>query len=334
MNNRIVHDILVQYGIEAIHILEPQKGYRNESHPLTTSDGTQLNLIIFKREHGMLARVRRADAISDYLHSQGFNTRQTYDQRITQLKNTHNIGYARMYYYLPGSTISWEAYNQKHLKLLGKTMSDMHHSLNDAPHSLNQVLPSVITEYTAILSAMKGYMQVQTTADAVAAKLKLSVDTDRFAVWRHMLFACKTIPQQQALHMDFVRSNILFEDSLEARISGVLDFEKTAFGPPIFDIARTLAFLLVDCKYKTNEQVIKYFLHSGYIKRGKALFRNPTIKKRTVRTQLLDELVLMFLCYDFYKFLKHNPYESLRDNEHYMRTQQLLVTAGVLRSLV
>jgi Ser/Thr protein kinase RdoA (MazF antagonist) len=42
-------------------------------------------------------------------------------------------------------------------------------------------------------------------------------------------------------------------------ITGIIDFEKTAAGPRIFDIARTLAFLLVDCKAKTPAQVTNYF---------------------------------------------------------------------------
>ncbi len=71
------------------------------------------------------------------------------------------------------------------------------------------------------------------------------------------------------LHMDFVRGNILYSQNHELRISGILDFEKAAYGSPLFDIARTYAFLLVDCKYKSEKEIGKYFLRSGYIKRGK-----------------------------------------------------------------
>jgi Ser/Thr protein kinase RdoA (MazF antagonist) len=112
-----------------------------------------------------------------------------------------------------------------------------------------------------------------------------------------------------------VRGNILFDD--QARITGVLDFEKTAWGHPALDIARTLAFLLVDCKYKSEDKTRKYFLISGYNKRGPA--RTPG------SSPLLEKLITTFLLHDFYKFLRHNPYESLRNNEHFVRTRDLLV---------
>lgn len=119
--------------------------------------------------------------------------------------------------------------------------------------------------------------------------------------------------------MDFVRGNILFEDT---DISGILDFEKTASGHTIVDIARTLAFLLVDCKYKPYDKVDKYFLYSGYQKRG----RSKDIGNDDDRNQFVE----MFLFYDLYKFLLHNPYESLRLNEHHVRTKDILVRYGVV----
>jgi hypothetical protein len=119
--------------------------------------------------------------------------------------------------------------------------------------------------------------------------------------------------------MDFVRGNILFEGD---EISGILDFEKTASGHTVMDISRTLAFLLVDCKYKTIDKVIKYFLYSGYQKRGK----NKDIGNDADRKILVE----MFLFYDLYKFLLHNPYEFLQQNEHYVRTKDILIGRGVL----
>jgi aminoglycoside phosphotransferase (APT) family kinase protein len=119
--------------------------------------------------------------------------------------------------------------------------------------------------------------------------------------------------------MDFVRGNILFSGF---EITGILDFEKTALGHPIMDMARTLAFLLVDCKYKTEEKVNKYFVQSGYTKRG--------ANKETINDDDRGLLVEMFLLYDLYKFLRHNPYESLYENEHYIRTKDILVKYGVI----
>jgi len=123
--------------------------------------------------------------------------------------------------------------------------------------------------------------------------------------------------------MDFVRGNILFDEGVH--ITGVLDFEKASHGHPLFDIARTLAFLLVDCKYKTEAQVRKYFLLSGYNKRGTGDFKITAMNAR-----LLEQLVELFLLYDFYKFLRHNPYEALPQNEHFVRTQALLLQRQLL----
>jgi hypothetical protein len=63
-------------------------------------------------------------------------------------------------------------------------------------------------------------------------------------------------------------------------------------------------------------------LHSGYEKRGKNKIAYP---------ELLDPLTSFFLFYDFYKFLLHNPYESLEKNEHYLRTKQYLLKIGLLK---
>jgi len=146
--------------------------------------------------------------------------------------------------------------------------------------------------------------------------LGFAVSFDRY---ERLLSGCCRLPDTQQLHMDFVRGNILFEDE---RITGILDFEKTAVGHPLFDVARTLAFLLVDCKYKTEDEIYRYFLQSGYHKRGAA--------KLDYYPGLLERLVEFFLLHDFYKFLRHNPYESLNDNEHFVRTVSILTRGGVL----
>jgi hypothetical protein len=136
--------------------------------------------------------------------------------------------------------------------------------------------------------------------------------------------------------MDFVRSNILFDDtdtSNALAITGILDFEKTAQGNPVFDIARTLAFLLVDCKYKPADKVRKYFLRSGYIKRGASTFQDIYITDHNGKVNVLEQLLDVFLMHDFYKFLRHNPYESLESNEHFMRTRDMLVQRGFVSRL-
>jgi Ser/Thr protein kinase RdoA (MazF antagonist) len=333
MNKELVERILRAYGLQYSEIHDPQKGYRNRSYAVTLKDRT-VNLMLYKTEPAMLARIKRANAVSDYLYDQGFPARSTTDHRIIRLSAGSYEKFGALYRYLPGHTIPWEAYTQDHIKLLGKTMSDMHAALADAEIP---GLPEAADEYLAIVGRMRAYFSDGPVQRALADKLLLQIQPEIFDEFEHILTGSKLLPTKQPLHMDFVRSNILFDDTpadaaLKVTITGILDFEKTAYGHPIFDVARTLAFLLVDCKYKEPEKVRKYFLGSGYIKRGAAVL--------PVRhMDLLEPLLGVFLFYDLYKFLRHNPYESLPFNEHFMRTVALLIprklvvpTTSIVRS--
>jgi Ser/Thr protein kinase RdoA (MazF antagonist) len=131
--------------------------------------------------------------------------------------------------------------------------------------------------------------------------------------------------------MDMVRGNILFDTTADTpwqiddvRLSGVIDFEKTAIGLPVCDMARTLAFLLVDC-LKPADKISKYFIDSGYRKRG---------SMDIIHIELLPYFIRLFLLHDFYKFLRHTPYESLRDNYHYGRTCVILKDYGMISSKI
>jgi Ser/Thr protein kinase RdoA (MazF antagonist) len=314
----LVSRILHAYGVDFKRVMPPQKGYRNESFPVICVDSTMVNLILYKREPGILEKIKAANAVSKYLHEHTFPARYAISPRIIQLKAGDHLKYGALYNYLEGNTIPWEAYTQGHIKLAGKTMSDMHASL--AAFSYDP-LPDVADEYLAVASRMDSYFSNASVQRALADKLLLRIRAGIFDSFAHLLTGSKLLPGKQPLHMDFVRSNILFQEDdgdFKVRISGILDFEKTAYGNPLFDIARTLAFLLVDCKYKDAVKVRKYFLGSGYIKRGAA-----TLPSRYLG--MLDPLVSLFLFYDFYKFLLHNPYESLSDNEHFIRTVELLI---------
>lgn len=318
-NDRLVQRILRAYDVPFSRILPPQKGYRNASYPVLLDDGTMRNLILYKREPGIVARIRAANAVSDYLAGRGFPARQTMSPHIIKLTAGRYEKYGALYNYLDGHTIPWEAYGQDHLKLLGKTMSDMHAALKDCPY---RELPDVTAEYLAIVARMRAYFALAPVQRAMADKLLLRVDPAVFDELTQLLIGAAMLPAKQPLHMDFVRSNILFGEAdageFTIAVTGILDFEKAAYGHPLFDIARTLAFLLVDCKYKQPDRIRKYFLGGGYIKRGDGALPSRYIG-------LLNPLVELFLFYDFYKFLRHNPYESLSANEHFVRTVGLLI---------
>ncbi len=300
-----------------VRILPSQKGYRNASHPIELPDGQLINLLLYKIEPGIVDRINNANRVANFLAGQDYPARKQHDPRTLQIRAGKQRTYCCLYEYLPGTTIPWEAYTQEHLKQLGQYMSDMHALLGTFDYS---GLSSVAGEYAAIAARMERYFADPGVSNAMRQKLGLTLTLPMFEKLQRMLAWARTLPGTQALHMDFVRGNILFNDA--AQITGVLDFEKTAAGNPAFDIARTLAFLLVDCKYKAADKVRKYFLMSGYQKRGSVPL--PPLK-------LIDSLVPMFLLHDFYKFLRHNPYESLAQNEHYTRTRDILLEHKMLK---
>ena len=322
----LVAKILAQYRLAWTKILAPQKGYRNTAYPIKLQDGTLVNLILYKSEPGVLPKIQHANQVSDFLAAQGFPTRRTFRQHIVRLQSGSRQKYAALYNYLPGHTIPWEAYTKHHLKLLGKTMSDMHAALQSGP----TVESTVTDEYQAICERMTRYFHNKGVREAMTRKLRLDLSPQTTEQYLRLMNYCARFSGQQTLHMDFVRGNILFETPANTlTISGILDFEKTTTGPRLFDIARTLAFLLVDCKYTPEAKVRKYFLYSGYHKRGAA----PMPSVMSGQLNMLEVLVNLFLLYDFYKFLRHNPYEHLAQNEHFIRTRDLLVRRTVIKMI-
>jgi len=317
MYESVLLNVLSAYEINHQQIFDCQKGYRNEIWPVLTNDDQMINVTFFKREPGIVDRANRADDVSEYLWKKGMPVRRRIYSRIIQLKSNDQVVYAAVYNYLPGKTISWEAYSMEHIKTLGAKMSDMHFIM--ASKSTDK-LPSVYDEYLGIVNRMVTYFNDLEINYAISDKLHLKINIDVLKQLIKLLERMKLLPGQQALHMDFVRGNVLFIDK---EISGIIDFEKTVIGHCVVDIARTLAFLLVDCKYKTNEKVYKYFVYSGYQKRG----LNKDIGDNAIRSKF----VVMFLMYDFYKFLRHNPYEFLEQNEHFIRTKDILIKCGVIK---
>lgn len=310
MERELVERILQKYQVVYRTILPAQKGYRNTTFPVVTA-GEMLNVIIYKNEPGMAERIQHINKLGVFLHAHSLPARHAYDHRILRLKtDTGAQRFAALYYYVPGNTIPWEAYTMDHIKQLGKAMGDMHARLAHYPYDL----PSVADELLALNKRMCRYFAGSGVHNALSKKLGVRVDHADFTL---ALNTAKNLPGQ-ALHMDFVRGNILFEGT---RITGILDFEKAAYGHPVFDVARTLAFLLVDCKYKSAAKTTKYFLQSGYNKRSAAQFS---------AFAELNQLLPFFLLHDFYKFLRHNPYEYLPQNEHFIRTKAILVKLGVL----
>lgn len=331
-HEQLIRQLLAMYGQSPRHVATRQAGYRNHSYHATLQDGSDVNVIIYKREPGILNKIRRTNTASDFLTNAGFPTRATLGRGIIRLSSGNYTRYASLYTYLPGVTIPWEAYTKAHLKLLGATMSNMHAALTKLPPtSVFTDGATAVEEYSAIVARMKHYFDDPGVSSSMAQNLGLSTPANLSVRFQTALEACSRLKGQQVLHLDFVRGNILFKTTdRDLEISGILDFEKAAVGPPILDIARTLAFLLVDSKHKSETEVRKYFLMSGYNKRGTSLFRPIKILAGGRTIDLLEQLLDLFLTYDFYKFLRHNPYSSLHENEHFIRTRDLLLRRGLL----
>ena len=338
MYQSLVPQVLSKYGITYKKILKQQKGYRNESYPVLLADDNLLNLIFYKREIKILERIKRADIVSGYLYDVGMPVRNRYDRRTVIINSNGLATFTALYNYLPGQTISWESYTTKHIKLLGRAMSDMHYNLRQMPSNdlINQNL--ITGELRVLIYKMIKYFYDESVKKALKDKLQLGLDINKLISIRRLLRSLADMPDQQAIHMDMVRGNVLFDSSNTddfwqmdgVAISGIIDFEKTVFANPIFDIARTLAFLLVDCVYKNQSKVYDYFLYSGYIKRGQARF-SPNDSHNVLSYHIiLDSLICLFLIHDFYKFLIHTPYESLIDNHHFVRTRDILINRAVI----
>lgn len=323
------------YGLGVRRIGSPQKGYRNTSYKAELTDGRLVNLVIYKAEEGIAERIKRLNVVGNIADQTGLPTRHLVDTRILQLSHSNGTRYAALYNYLPGSTIPWEGYTKHHIKLLGATMGKLHASLSShQPHNMLHAA----REQAVINDQMEQYFTQTGVQKAMGNKLQLQPSQQYlFEDFKILLAACDKLPNQQPLHMDLVRGNILF-DAASAKydlqdgpiaVSGIIDFEKTSFGHPVFDLARTYAFLLVDCKYKMPDKIHKYFFVSGYQKRGGRPL--PVIRYKNKDT--LHELTNFFLLHDFYKFLRHNPYEFLGQNEHYLKTRDILVARGLLKTL-
>lgn len=328
MNKDTVIAVLDKYKVKYKTILAPQSGYRNEIWPVITNTNKTINLTFFKEESNAVNRINRASSVSGWLATQGLPTRTQIDPRLLQLKSLNHNRIAALFNYLPGDTIAWESYSKKHLELLGYSMAVMHNKLQD----YSKPLPNIYDETTYITNAIHKYFLNKQTTQAISSKLLLKIDVKKILLLHKTILNCKNLPNQQALHMDYVRGNILYSKDKSSAlsfgglsVSGILDFEKTAYGYVGIDIGRTLAFLYVDCKYKKPSQVYKYFLKSGYYKKG--------LSKVRLNNNLLTNIVLYFLLYDFYKFLAHNPYESLYQNQHYVRTRIILQQFGIIKQV-
>lgn len=324
------------YGYRVRQWAPAAAGYRSTVYPFLA--GRQWRcFIVYKHEAGVLARIRRTNRFGNSLARAGLPVRATVKKRVVQLRSPRSVRYGAVYYYLPGETIAWEAFTQKHLKLLGWALSDLHAAARMVPSA---GFPSVCQEYQAAVERMARYFAQEGVRAALHSKLGVRLSAAVLPRVRLFVTAMQTVPGQQLLHMDFVRGNMLFRPAHPAdtwvvggvALCGVLDLEKAAVGHPLLDIARSLAFVLADCSTKSPAQVRRYIIDSGYNKRGASRLQPLSVTLANgKKCDVLETALVLFWLHDFYTFLRSNPYESLAENYHFRRTLSLLAARGVVR---
>jgi len=346
VSHAVIYKVLTKFGYDQndISIQPTQSGYRNLVVPIKTkaTKPKKLALIFYKREPKVLEKIKLANLISNQLANIGWPTRQTISknhQNILRLKNNKQSIYCCLYNYLNGHTIEWENYTKKHIKLLGQVLGYLHQDLAKIRTNSKIIANKECSNLRLKLLEMNTYFNNKKIQHAIEQKLKLKMNNSSFDRFSRLIKRLDLQKESQILHLDFVRGNVLFDNLSNCHfdqrfvlklkkksttkktlaITGVLDFEKAALGLPELDISRTLAFLLVDCKNKTPDKIFQHFLNSGYIKRAGNTKPNQA---------LIKELIFMYLLIDFYHFLKHNPYEYLNQNQHFLRTRNYLLRYG------
>jgi len=348
--------VLVQhYNLKPRCVTKLDGGFRNQCFRIFTNEKKQYVCIIYKSERGIDKLISNAHIVADFLKTEKFPVRYPIQtlrgEDFIKHKDGGKVRRIAVYNYLPGRTIPWEAYTRRHLKSMGKTLSDIHYTLSQhrgdksqSKKSLNRksTIPHSRKRSESIIEKLPKWWRItrkeiedmleyfNRVEPWIEKKLKVKLDWDSVkAVLGDLVEDCRQFPSG-VLHYDFTRGNIVFSSKLNEKLDvypivGILDLEKVCYGPMIADIARTLAFLMVDCKYKDEQTVRKRFLQSGYQKRG-----NTKLAFDTEFYRVLDRLIAFFWLRDFWKFLEHNPYEYLYMNEHYLRTKNLLLKVNLL----
>lgn len=317
----LVLKIIEKLNLKVKTISGPYRGYRNSNYKLVTQSEI-LNLVIFNNEIGSIETIQIQNKACSELAKLNLSFQIRYPKsRIIQIINNINKKnkfetLACLYNYIEGQTISWESYTSSRLKQIGKCLAELHlgfEALN-FDRKLFSKLPSQKQICLDQTIEMKSYFARLEVKLAIYKKLGIVLNVN-FDKLKSLISNIES--ENQILHMDFVRGNIIWDED-QNRIVGTIDFEKMSLGKVEFDIARTLAFLIIDSKYKLEHEVREKFLASY----GNSFDMN-----------LVEKLVMFYLIYDFYKFLKHNPYESLNENEHFVRTRDLLLKKFLLKYL-
>lgn len=275
-------------------------------------------------------RLEQAYLVAEYLDNNGIPCRtpiRTKSQETLikiELDNSVNKNYFGLYKYLPGKTVPWESYTRRHLRALGLYTSQIHKLLSDYNQKISHFQKWGSYLHKDSKKLLKYFTKNQ---NPIVSKLGIDINYKKL---NKIIEKLKNLQNEQIVHYDLVRGNILFSEEKQQLIypiTGILDFEKTMLANPIIDIARTYSFLLIDCKYKNDEEIKRYYFDQGYKqeepKKGKLEIDN--IPSKLDSETKFAQLVNYFWYRDLWKFLTSNPYESLDRNYHFRQTVDRLV---------
>lgn len=329
-----VHDLMINYShiiaSSNIKIKEYKQGYMNYVLNISTKKGQIFTGVLFNynRYNGDFAKkmLENINICANYLTRFNIPVRKALLNKSGKTISIINLNqkqrFFTLYKYLEGNTISWEAYTRRHLRSMGQTLALIHNKWTNFNGNISYI--PKWEEYFNIDSInLMNYFDTNYIHIAKKLGIKLNADYIKLLINNIKKISKSSKLKKQLIHCDFVRGNILFDNIKYKniyKITGVLDFEKTLIGPIEFDICRTIAFLLVDCKYKSYKEIFYYFLQDGYFK-GKNISINP---------ETFQYLIRYFITRDLWKFLQCNPYENLYLNYHFNKTVKLLKNLNLL----
>lgn len=348
-----IHEILMKYypqqleGAAKIEIRELEQGYMNTAFTVAVLD--ELSLQKGRKFVVVIYNVNRYNDQSKKFLTQTYQAASALErsglpartavqnfksQLISEVKfSDGKIRLIGLYRYLPGSTIPWEGYTRRHLRALGRTMAEVHKIWSKYDGESSDI-PCWGNYLESDCESMFGYFNAN--ENFIKNKLKVKLNSERGKQTINELRGVRIEVNSQCdlyqlIHCDFVRGNILFSDQKKDQtypITGILDFEKVMHGPREADLGRTLAFLLVDCKYKTRQEIDQYFLREGYLLK---IDQSESYSKLSFNK--LQTYINYFWMRDFWKLLQCNPYEDLSLNFHYGKTLQELKKQKLILSI-
>jgi Ser/Thr protein kinase RdoA (MazF antagonist) len=157
--SEILKFIQKEYDKDFHLIKKFEDGFRNSVYKLKDKNSHYL-LVVYKREKGIKERIENIHKVSGKLSETDFNveiripllTKEEEDfVFISEIKR-----YAAVYNFIDGKNIPWEEYKRRHLKGMGKVLSNFHYYLRSYDSSsLPKWKDLLLTEFDEMVGYFK-----------------------------------------------------------------------------------------------------------------------------------------------------------------------------------